>query len=75
MKVLVLSSRRRPASKIKEFERLAKLATNPNTDVGKKATRRYAVKSMNEDWQKVNRKDKTDGMSQKAVNAYRREPR
>ena len=26
-----------------------------------------------EDWQKVNRKDKTDGMSQKAVNAYRRE--
>ena len=26
-----------------------------------------------EDWQKTNRKDKTDGMSQKAVNAYRRE--
>lgn len=26
-----------------------------------------------EDWQKVNRQDKTDGMSQKAVNAYRRE--
>ena len=26
-----------------------------------------------EDWQKVNRKDKTDGMSQKAVNAYKRE--
>lgn len=26
-----------------------------------------------EDWQKVNRKDKTDGLSQKAVNAYRRE--
>jgi hypothetical protein len=26
-----------------------------------------------EDWQDVNRKDKTDGMSQKAVNAYRRE--
>ena len=26
-----------------------------------------------EDWQKVNKKDKTDGMSQKAVNAYRRE--
>ena len=59
--------------KIKEFERLAKHASNPNTDVGKKATRRYAVKSMNEDWQKVNRRDKTDGMSQKAVNAYRRE--
>ena len=26
-----------------------------------------------EDWQKVNKGDKTDGMSQKAVNAYRRE--
>jgi hypothetical protein len=28
---------------------------------------------INEDWQSVNRKDKTDGLSQKAVNAYRRE--
>jgi len=28
---------------------------------------------LGEDWQKVNRKDKTDGLSQKAVNAYRRE--
>lgn len=28
---------------------------------------------VNEDWQKVNKRDKTDGMSQKAVNAYRRE--
>ena len=35
--------------------------------------KRYAVGSMNEDWQKANRKDKTDGMSQKAVNAYKRE--
>lgn len=26
-----------------------------------------------EDWQKVNKKDKTDGMSKKAVSAYRRE--
>ena len=26
-----------------------------------------------EDWQSVNRKDKTDGLSQKAVNAYRKE--
>lgn len=26
-----------------------------------------------EDWQSVNKQDKTDGMSQKAVNAYRRE--
>jgi len=29
--------------------------------------------SISEDWNKVNKKDKTDGLSQKAVNAYRRE--
>ena len=29
--------------------------------------------NVDEDWQSVNRKDKTDGLSQKAVNAYRRE--
>jgi len=28
---------------------------------------------LDEDWQKVNRKDKTDGLSKKAVKAYRRE--
>ena len=28
---------------------------------------------LSEDWQKINRQDKTDGLSQKAVNAYRRE--
>jgi len=28
---------------------------------------------VDEDWQKVNKKDKTDGMSSKAVKAYRRE--
>jgi hypothetical protein len=28
---------------------------------------------ISEDWQKVNKHDKTDGLSQKAVNAYRRE--
>jgi len=30
-------------------------------------------KMFGEDWQKVNKSDKTDGMSQKAVNAYKRE--
>jgi hypothetical protein len=29
--------------------------------------------TLDEDWQKVNRRDKTDGLSQAAVNAYRRE--
>jgi hypothetical protein len=32
-----------------------------------------AEEFINEDWQKVNKKDKTDGMSRKAVKAYRRE--
>jgi hypothetical protein len=32
-----------------------------------------ATEFINEDWQKVNKKDKTDGMSGKAVKAYRRE--
>lgn len=36
-------------------------------DVIKKA------ESLGEDWQSVNKKDKTDGMSKKAVSAYRRE--
>jgi hypothetical protein len=31
------------------------------------------VKPVKEDWQSVNRKDKTDGLSQKAVDAYKRE--
>ena len=31
------------------------------------------TKTMKEDWQSVNKKDKSDGMSQKAVNAYKRE--
>jgi hypothetical protein len=30
-------------------------------------------KQLNEDWNKVNKQDRTDGLSQKAVNAYRRE--
>jgi hypothetical protein len=35
----------------------------------------FAVTSdpLMEDWQKANKRDRTDGMSQKAVNAYRRE--
>ena len=32
-----------------------------------------ASEGIDEDWQKVNKKDKTDGMSKKAVSAYRRE--
>lgn len=39
----------------------------------KKAYNKAKENNMEEDWQDVNRKDKTDGLSQKAVNAYRRE--
>ena len=35
--------------------------------------RRNGKEQQNEDWQKVNKSDKTDGMSKKAVAAYRRE--
>jgi len=36
-------------------------------------TAQYHLRQLNEDWQKVNKQDKTDGMSRKAVKAYRRE--
>lgn len=37
------------------------------------AEQRAIEQNLLEDWQKVNRRDKTDGMSRKAVKAYRRE--
>jgi hypothetical protein len=40
---------------------------------GKKPYSDDSCEKIKEDWQDVNRKDKTDGMSQKAVKAYRRE--
>ena len=33
----------------------------------------FTQEPVTEDWQKANKKDKTDGMSKKAVKAYRRE--
>lgn len=39
----------------------------------KKAYQKAKDSGIDEDWQSVNRKDKTDGLSQAAVNAYRRE--
>ena len=41
-----------------------------HADVGRLMAKREGVA---EDWNKVNKQDKTDGLSQKAVNAYRRE--
>ena len=43
------------------------------TDFSDQFQKHGTIKSIKEDWQKVNRQDKTDGLSQKAVNAYRRE--
>ena len=56
-----------------------KFKNEPEEDENKlKGLATGAVKTMRdilqtEDWQSVNRKDKTDGLSQKAVDAYRRE--
>ena len=44
-----------------------------NCGCGKDPCETYGKQDVKEDWQKANRKDKTDGMSQKAVNAYKRE--
>ena len=44
-----------------------------NQDAADRAWDRMTDKDVAEDWQKVNKRDRTSGMSQKAVNAYRRE--
>jgi hypothetical protein len=47
----------------------------PGIEIYKSGGNRNAIdeQGMAEDWQKANKRDRTDGMSQKAVNAYRRE--
>ena len=44
-----------------------------NCGCGQNPCKTYGKQEVKEDWQKVNRGDNTDGMSQKAVNAYKRE--
>ena len=44
-----------------------------NCGCGKDPCETYGKQEVKEDWQKSNRKDGVDGMSQKSVNAYRRE--
>ena len=44
-----------------------------NCGCGQNPCKTYGNQEVKEDWQKVNRGDDTDGMSQKAVNAYKRE--
>jgi hypothetical protein len=44
-----------------------------NCGCGKDPCKTYGKQEVKEDWQKSNRKDGVDGMSQKSVNAYKRE--
>jgi len=68
----------------KPAEKLGAVTSIPKSDqdaakarlLAKAKAKREKMKEeveVDEDWQKVNRKDKTDGLSQKAVDAYRRE--
>jgi hypothetical protein len=52
---------------------LAKKETKKETQVAHYEPDLKTFQQFMEDWQSVNRKDKTDGLSQAAVNAYRRE--
>jgi hypothetical protein len=45
----------------------------PTAQAWKDAAKTAKKESITEDWNKVNHQDKTNGLSQKAVNAYRRE--
>ena len=54
-----------PGSVLKRFQVTSFDTTDSYIHVG--------TDDMKEDWQSVNRKDKTDGLSQKAVDAYKRE--
>lgn len=71
---------------VRGFARGSAIAAEPGMAVGslvgagvgaykgaKAAYKKAKDEGIDEDWQSVNRKDKTDGLSQKAVNAYRRE--
>ena len=57
-----------------ENERQAREAIAQGVTEGKERYINMKIEEViNEDWQKVNKKDKTSGMSRKAVKAYRRE--
>ena len=67
---------RKPGSKgapsAQNFKDAANEAVNPAQQAAI-AIAKKKEQGIDEDWNKVNKKDKTSGMSQKAVNAYRRE--
>jgi hypothetical protein len=60
---------------IDDWKQPRRLPSDTGVDPKYQYTKSKSVpnESMKEDWNKVNHHDKTDGLSQKAVNAYRRE--
>lgn len=72
-KMLTKVQKRAVDRMIKADDKRDAKAAKKNQDTANRAWDRMTDKDLEEDWQKVNKKDKTDGMSKKAVNAYRRE--
>ena len=61
-------------NKAKKAAKIRAMMKSPNENEAKAAERKTkGPKMFGEDWQKVNKSDKTDGMSAAAVKAYRRE--
>ena len=72
-KMLTRVQKRAVDRTIKADDKRDPKAAKKNADTADRAWERMTDKDLDEDWQKANKRDKTDGMSQKAVNAYRRE--
>jgi hypothetical protein len=72
-KMLTRVQKRAVDRTIKADDKRDPKAAKKNADTADSAWERMTDKDLDEDWQKANKRDKTDGMSQKAVNAYRRE--
>ena len=53
--------------------KIAKGNLTPKDEIKASLGKHHKPGHLPEDWQSVNRKDKTDGLSQKAVDAYKRE--
>jgi len=72
-KMLTRVQKRAVDRTIKADDKRDPKAAKKNADTADRAWERMTDKDLDEDWQKANKRDRTDGMSQKAVNAYRRE--
>ena len=70
-----------PGAKVLAYKATQFAPGQPTIQVSNSPSKNYLLNNktigedleIDEDWQSVNRKDKTDGLSQKAVNAYRKE--